>query len=401
MPQAKTKLPLDLAGDFSHFRSKHGDRLHFAAHSHHFWPDVTREAQLRCWDEAAELSDQKWDHVLGNVWGDVSAQIADHLNLPDPKTLVPAPNTHELVTRILSCLPQDRPARILTTDSEFHSFRRQCARLAEDGLVEVTTIAAEPFASFAERFADATRSGPSFDLIFFSQVFFNSGFAMDRLDQLVDEVGGRGAIIVVDGYHGFLARPTDLAKVADRIFYLAGGYKYAMAGEGACFMHCPPGVAPRPRNTGWYAGFGSLAGKQTGVDYDPAGWRFMGSTFDPSGLYRMQASLGWLAENHLDAQTIHGHARGLQDMFIRGLAKRPSSPVQPSALLLRPDQTATGNFLTFVKPQAGELFQCLRRNGIEFDHRGNRLRVGFGLYHTASDVERLVDRLGHLGIKAY
>ncbi|NNE23502.1 MAG: aminotransferase class V-fold PLP-dependent enzyme [Rhizobiales bacterium] len=396
MPQQIHKLPLDLAGEFSRFRSRHKDRLHFAAHSHHFWPDVTRDAHLRYWDEAAELSDRKWEHILGSVWGDVSAEIARHLNLPDPKTLVPAPNTHELVSRILSCLPPDRPARILTSDSEFHSFARQSARLAEDGLVGVTTIPAEPFTSFAERFADAGRAAPGFDLIYFSQVFFSSGFAIDRLDELVDEVAGRGAIVVVDGYHGFLARPTDLANIADRIFYLAGGYKYAMAGEGACFMHCPPGVAPRPRNTGWYAGFGNLAGRQEGVDYDPAGWRFMGATFDPSGLYRMQASLGWLAANHLDARTIHGHARALQDLFLKGLAGRPSSPVQSSTLLVQPDRMAAGNFLTFVDARAGELFERLRRAGIEFDHRGDRLRAGFGLYHTAEDVELLVDRLGKL-----
>ena len=30
-----------------------------------------------------------------------------------------------------------------------------------------------------------------------------------------------------------MALPTDLQRVAPRVFYLAGGYKYAMAGEGA------------------------------------------------------------------------------------------------------------------------------------------------------------------------
>jgi hypothetical protein len=31
-----------------------------------------------------------------------------------------------------------------------------------------------------------------------------------------------------------------------------------MAGEGVCFMHCPPGFARRPRDTGWFAAFGAL-----------------------------------------------------------------------------------------------------------------------------------------------
>ena len=34
------------------------------------------------------------------------------------------------------------------------------------------------------------------------------------------------------------------AGAAPSAFYLGGGYKYAMAGEGMAFMHCPPGFGP-------------------------------------------------------------------------------------------------------------------------------------------------------------
>ena len=93
----------------------------------------------------------------------------------------------------------------------------------------------------------------------------------------------------------FLARPVDVSALAGRVFYTAGGYKYAMAGEGACFLHCPPGRAPRPRDTGWFAAFGDLSGPQTGgVPFPRDGMRFMGATFDPSGLFRLVAALRWL-----------------------------------------------------------------------------------------------------------
>ena len=50
------------AGLFSRFL---GDgRLHFAAHSHHPWPDVTFDAHQRAWLDAAELMDDKWERVL-------------------------------------------------------------------------------------------------------------------------------------------------------------------------------------------------------------------------------------------------------------------------------------------------------------------------------------------------
>lgn len=375
-----------------------GDRLHFAAHSHHFWPDITRDAHIQCWDDAARLSDHKWEHVLGNVWQDVRARIAGHLGLPDPETLVPAPNTHELVSRLLSCLPTDRPIRILTTGSEFHSFRRQCARLAEEGLAEVTAISTDPFDSFESRFTEAASNGAPYDLVFFSQVFFDSGYAVENLEQIVSALGGTGALLVIDGYHGYLARHTGLRAIAGKAFYLAGGYKYAMAGEGACFMHCPPGIAPRPRNTGWYASFGSLAEEQKSVAYGPGGVRFMGSTFDASGLYRMQASLVWLKERGINAGTVHDHARALQDRFLENLDRSAAGPLSRRSLLLDPGLTPAGNFLTFETPDAAGLFDLLRQNGIDVDYRGTRLRIGFGLYHCQDDVDALAGRLARIEV---
>lgn len=386
-------LPLDLRSAFSRFRATDPERLHFAAHSHHFWPDASREAQLAAWDDAARLVDDKWELVLGPVWGEVRAAIARHLALPDPTTLVPAANTHELLLRLLSACPAGRPTRVLSTDGEFHSFRRQLARLAEDGGVDLVTVPAEPFASLAERLVAAVREGGPFDLVYVSQVLFGSGFALTDLAGLVDGLSAPGRLVAIDGYHGFLARPTDLSAVAARAFYIAGGYKYAMAGEGACFMHCPPGFGPRPRNTGWYASFGTIAGRQEGVPYPADGWRFMGATFDPSGLYRLRASLRWLAAEGLDAATIHAHAVALQERFAAALAERPLGPFALERLVVPLSEPARGNFLTFEHPQAGTWYKRLHEAGIVTDVRGERLRLGFGLYHAAEDVDRLVERL--------
>ena len=111
------------------------------------------------------------------------------------------------VRRLLSALPADRRLRILTSDSEFHSFRRQIARLEEDGLVAVERIAAEPFASFADRFAAAVRRG-GYDLVFVSQVFFNSAATSGSLDDIAAAVADPHTLIAFDGYHGFMALPT-------------------------------------------------------------------------------------------------------------------------------------------------------------------------------------------------
>ena len=130
--------------------------------------------------------------------------------------------------------------RILTSDGEFHSARRQLARWQEEGWVEVERIATEPFGNFSERFLDAAKSGKH-DIILVSQVLFGSGRIFDQVDDLAALGKPDGPWVIIDGYHAFLALEDPLRKqAASTAFYLGGGYKYAMSGEGCAFLHAPP-----------------------------------------------------------------------------------------------------------------------------------------------------------------
>ncbi|MEW5742295.1 MAG: aminotransferase class V-fold PLP-dependent enzyme [Myxococcota bacterium] len=376
-----------LKAHFRRFLEAEPGRLHFAAHSHHPWPDVTFAAQQEAWLDAARWADEKWRHIFGSVIPEAQRRIAAELNLPSPESLVFAPNTHELVLRLLSCLPE-RP-RVLTTDSEFHSFERQTRRLEEEGLISIERVATEPFASFAQRFLEAASSQKP-QLVFFSHVFFNSGFIVPELASLVRALPA-DALVCVDGYHGFCAVPTDLSLLASRAFYVAGGYKYAMAGEGACFLHVPSSAAElRPRNTGWFAAFGALEEKQEGrVPYAPGGARFFGATFDVSGLYRLNAALRWRAEAHLTTEKTRAHAHALQRRFLEAL---PSSALSRAELVV-PEEARRGQFLTFRTPDARALSEALAKKRVITDARDDRLRFGFGPYQDEADVDALVERL--------
>ena len=247
-------------------------------------------------------------------------------------------------------------------------------------------VSAEPFETFPERFTTALRVGDH-HLIYLSNVFFDSGFVVPGLDRLVSAVSDQGAFVVIDGYHSFMALPVDLGAIQDRVFYMAGGYKYAMSGEGVCFLHCPPGYGPRPVDTGWYAGFGQLESGPGGqVGYASDGSRFFGATFDPSGLYRMKAVLTWLEAAGVTPAFISTHVGGLQEQFL-GQARVPGELVPPSAF-------RRGSFLTFETPQAADIYRRLHTAKVITDYRRNRLRIGFGIYHDSNDVERLVDVLG-------
>jgi len=385
----------DLRHHFRHALGRADSPLHFAAHSHHPWPDVSREAQLEYWDDAARMLDGKWAKVFDDVIPEAQGHVALHLGLADPGTICFSSNTHDFLLRILASMPARKPVRILSTDSEFHSFTRQAARLEEEGLVEVTRIPVAPFESFATRFTEAASGRPDWDLVWLSHVFFNTGQVLSdkALASIADAVPRQDTVIVLDGYHSFMAMPVNLAPLASRVFYLSGGYKYAMAGEGVCFMHCPESYIPRPRATGWYAEFGALEKPRDGtVAYGRGGARFLGATFDPSGLYRLNAVMRWLSSIGEDCATMTDRCAALQETF---LAQAGMSSV-PAWHVIEPDPARRGRFLALRTPRAGAIDQALKQKGVIVDHRGDILRIGFGIYQDQSDVARLVTTLAQL-----
>ncbi|HEY1076285.1 MAG TPA: aminotransferase class V-fold PLP-dependent enzyme [Fontimonas sp.] len=371
-----------------------GTRQHFCAHSHHPWPDVSLDAQNQAWLDAATLLDGKWDKVFGEIIPAAQSHLARLLNLPDPATLCFGPNTHELLMRLLSCIDA-RPFRVLTTDSEFHSFSRQMRRIEETGRAQVTRVPVEPFPSFPQRFMQAM-AADSHHLVFFSQVFYNSGYCIEDLNAIVDAVPQARTLVVIDGYHGFMAVPTDIGRLAARAFYLAGGYKYAMSGEGVAFIHCPPGYALQPLDTGWFAGFDDLSQRDGGAThFPPDGRRFLGATFDPTGLYRFNAVMSWARNHQISPSTVRTHVSELQRGFLASLDDL-NHPILARRHLIPPEPLSRGSFLTFRHPDAASLQQQLQRAQIETDVRHGALRIGLGIYHDRSDIAELLRRLAQL-----
>ncbi|MDX2129782.1 MAG: aminotransferase class V-fold PLP-dependent enzyme [Chloroherpetonaceae bacterium] len=405
---------------FSDFIGQLGDHLHFAAHSHHLWPNVAKVGQLRYWQLAEKMRDRKWDEIFGNEIPKAQKHISSILNWPYHEQIAFAPNTHEFVVRLLSSLnwqqlKKGKKLKVLTTDSEFHSFTRQILRMEEEKVLDVTRISTEPFETFETRFLEAAKK--QYDLVFFSQVFFNSGYVVQNLKKIVDSVNAPETLIVIDGYHGFMAIPTDLALLSNRVFYLSGGYKYAMSGEGVCFLCIPKGCSHRPINTGWFAGFGSLSeGPEEKVSYSNDAFRYWGSTFDPSGVYRFNAVMEEIDKEKITVEMIHQYVKGLQSQFLSELLKYqpkklpfqtiiPALPKDSSKTasgeiidfnLVQLEKSYRGHFITFDLEHAEEVEKRLSELKVEIDRRGRRLRFGFGIYQDNNDISNLMERLKQL-----
>ena len=400
----RSKQMYDAAGLASEFvAGKSLPFLHFASHSHQPWPDATRNAQLRYWDHSSRLLDLKWNHIFGQVIPEAQRHIARHLELAHPERIVFSPNTHEMLVRLFSCFAERRssenPIRILTTDSEYHSALWQFSRWSELPYVKVEVVPVEPFESFEARFKEKAREG-NWDMVYFSHVFFNSGRKVNDLKGIVKTVENPNTIIIIDGYHGFMAKPTSLKNIQDRVFYLAGGYKYAMAGEGVCFLYVPTHCPWNPHDIGWFGLFEHI---QSGITFgEPMKFtesasKFWGATFDPSGLYRLNAAMNLFEGGKMPVEIMDAYVMGLQQFF---LDKLELNPIPWLSNLITPrDLSQAGHFLTFRIPDAPKREkQLLREAKVIVDSRKESLRIGFGIYQDRPMVRELLVRARRIAV---
>jgi selenocysteine lyase/cysteine desulfurase len=366
-------------------------RLHMAAHSHHLWPDASFAGQVECWEDAAGLADRKWDRVMGELWPEAQAEVAAELGTGQPDAIVFAGNTHDFIVRLWAAAPRRTggPLRVLTTSGEFHSARRQFARWAESGDIALEVLPPEPHATLAQRLAERAREA---DLVMVSQLMFGTGRLVPGLDSLAAVAAPDGPWVVIDGYHSFMAVPEPLGALGTSCFFLAGGYKYAMSGEGLGLMHCPPGFGLRPPITGWYAEFEDLTLPPGQVGYAPDAMRFMGATFDPSALYRFLHIRRMLAAEGLTTARISERVTALKQRLADNLGDTPLAVAE----LLDPP-TGPARFLALRHHKAAEWQAGLLARDCITDVRGDVLRIGLGLYHDEDDLERFAELARGLG----
>ena len=376
-----------LAQHYSHF--KVAERLLLTGHSHQAWPDVGFEAQQRAWLDAAAFVDDKWDAAFA-----IAERVKAHwTRLLDDDTggVALGQNTHELVARLLSALPLGRRPRLVTTDGEFHTIRRQLDRLAEIGL-EVEKVPARPADALAERLAHAVDDRTACVLV--SSVLFETAEIVPGLDRLAAACARRGASLLVDAYHHVNVVPFDIRALGlEQAFVVGGGYKYCQLGEGNCFLRVPRDCGMRPVLTGWFAEFAALQrGGPREVEYGTGAAAFGGSTYDPTAHYRAAAVFDF----HVAQGLTPGKLREISRHQV-GLLKSEFEALDLDPAVARVDEIPAdrrAGFLAIRSTHAGELHATLRRAGVLTDFRGERLRLGPAPYLSDDQLRAAIAALG-------
>ena len=380
-----------LAEHYRHFRV--AERTLLSGHSHQAWPDVALDGQRQAWFDAAEFVDDKWSHAFAQA--DRVRAGYRHL-LDDPDGLYSlAASTHDLLIKLLSALPLGRRPRLVTTDSEFYSLRRQLDRLAEEG-IEVVQVAALPADSVGERLAAAVDERTA--ALFTSTVFFDSARIAGDLTPAAEACRRHGAVLVLDVYHQLNVVPFSLAErgLLDA-YVVSAGYKYCQLGEGNAFLRFPPDCDLRPVATGWFAEFGELTAPQQGdrVRYSAANDRFGGATYDPTSHYRGAAVFEFFAAQELTVDLLRGVSQAQLGLLCEEFDHLDFDPA-----VIRRDReielSQLGGFLALTTPLAGRLCAALKQRGVTSDFRHQVLRLGPAPYVSRRQLVAAMAILGEL-----
>lgn len=390
--EALRRSPNALAAHYARFRV--AERVLLTGHSHQAWPDVSREAQLAAWDDAARDADEKWAAAFEKAEF-VRMSFARRLGARAEEVAL-GQNTHELVTRFLSALPLERRPKLLTTDAEFHTLRRQLDRLGETGRIEVVKLPARPVATLAARFAAEADARTAAALV--SSVLFTTGEIVPDLGLLLAACEREGAELLVDAYHQVNVVPCDLdGEGLAGAFVVGGGYKYCQLGEGNCFLRVPPGRDHyRPVLTGWFSEFARLTQRAAGeVPYGEGAARWAGSTWDPTAHYRAARVFAFFDEHGLSPRFLREvslHQVGRLAAAFDALGADP-------AVITRDREAAPerlGGFLALRAPQAAAISAGLRKRNVRTDHRGDVLRLGPAPYLSDAQLDSAMAALGEV-----
>jgi kynureninase len=376
-----------LAPRYSQFNVS--QRLLLSGHSHQAWPDVALAGQTEAFADAAIEVGDKWARAFEKAervragfrgfLGDRRAQLAL------------GASTHELVLRFLSALDLRSRPRLVTSSGEFHTLRRQLARLAEEG-IEVVAVPAEPADTLAERMAVTV--GERTAAVLVSAVQYETARIVPGLKLLAAACRRHGTELLIDTYHALGVVPFSIAGLEDA-WIVGGGYKYLQLGEGNCFLRLP-GHADglRPVITGWFAEFADLAEppREDRVRYPRGAARFAGATYDPTSHYRAARVFSFFSDYSLTASFL----RQISLRQVALLAERFDAIGAPESLISR-DRTGAaedfGGFLALRTPYATRLQAGLAARGVHSDSRGHYLRLGPAPYLSDAQLAAAMDLL--------
>jgi selenocysteine lyase/cysteine desulfurase len=197
----------------------------------------------------------------------------------------------------------------------------------------------------------------------------------------------RGALSLVDDYHGIGILPLDLHDLGCDA-YTAGVLKWLCGGPGLAFLYVRRDLVPtlEPTVTGWFATADPFSFDTEHLTYHPMARRFEHGTPPAPVVFLAQGGLDIVSE--VTPERIRERQGELTDHLI-ARADEMRLPVRTPR-----ERSARGGVVNVgVGPEAGKLCHALLERDVCTDFRGDGLRISPHFFNTEDDIDRCFDEL--------
>ena len=384
-PLTEEGLRLRIWPHFSRVLESTPDAIYLANHSLGRPLDRTVQDVQHALEAWSMRLDDAWD-----VWLEgqqrFRAGVARLIGAPGPDTIVFRTSAGQGLRAVLSTY--DRPIRVVTTRGEFDSIDFILKAYADRRRATITWVAPDAQGLFDAASLRAAISART-DLVVVSSVFFQTGQALQGLEELVAIAHGVGARVLLDTYHHAGVMPLDVTAL-DVDYAIGGAYKYLRGAAGACWLYVSPRILEEsrlPLETGWFAKAAPFRYARPeralfaeGID----GWQ----ESTPPVLAPFQALAGLDLVNGLGLDRLRSYSLQQQRELVR-LFREVGIP----ALGGTPDR---GAFVVVRHEQAPMLASRLKDAGVVTDARGSSWRFCPDLLNTRAELATAVQRVARL-----
>ncbi len=266
--------------------------------------------------------------------------IAEILTLPHPENLFFFNDPFAFWDLFKNIFSNQDKISVLLTEADQNCF-------FSSSEFDLTVISTMPFDQFEQRLINKIKS-QKFDIVFISQVFSNSGMAINDLEAINQAAIESEALIVLNAKRSFYSMPTKLATMADSLLY---------------FYHSDE------MNIGF-------------VSSPKCYTSFFTSTSTKECLFRFNSALNIFKQESISVEMIHQHIQQLQFLFRQQLITL-DHPFLCEKNIISFDYNHHGHQLTFALPSphhAKLLHAELKSHHITTEIFENRLSFHFDLF---------------------
>ena len=307
----------------------------------------------------------------------------------DPDEVALSTNISVALATIASALEYTDRRKIIMSELDFptdgHVWLAHRARGAEPVFLRSEDGLTIPLEAYEEAIDDRTA------VVMVNRVLYRSSAVMDAaaICRIARE---RGAISIVDDYHGLGILPLDLHALGCDV-YMAGSLKWMLGGPGMVWMYARRDLLPslEPAVTGWFATREPFSFDLQHLDYHPTARRLEHGTPPAPVFFLAQGGIDIIEE--VGPARIRARQGELTELVI-ALADRAGLPVRTPR-----DASARGGVVNVgVGPEAGSICHALLERDVCTDFRGDGLRISPHFFTTEDEIERCFAELRAMGV---